>query len=345
MPPFEFQQATSSQRQPRLSARYDRTRYFAHHKRDPEREAGPVITSRDRLLLRLVHGYRVLDTKTLGLLSHFDTDESTFNRRLRKLWRTGFLDRCAEAEYLKFKHIEPCLVWALGPRGYEVLAVDPDLKLPLDHRRQNLRMTQKNVEIKPSTLLHDLGNNKARACIELGAEEHPFLRLVYWKSRPEDITFKVQVPEHQLRLLQSSQKMISVRPDGSFCLQHITESEPNRAHYFWEWDRGSADLTRWLLKKGFGYGELWRTGLCSRLRGFNFFNILNIAQTEARRDNMRKAVEKWLQKAKQQGFEYPPSLWLFAEAKHFRTEAPRAALEERIWFSVGQEKPVSLLEV
>jgi hypothetical protein len=340
---FDFQHAESAQ--PRVHAWYDRNRYFAHHKKDAH-PVQPVYTPRDNLLLKILLSYRVLDSKSLFLLARFDADKSAFYRRCRKLFRAGILDRCEQADYLNYRHLEPGVVWALGPEGYKLLSQDPDLNLPLDHRRQDERWTQKNTEIKPSNLLHDLTSNRGRAAIELATYAHPRVRLLYWQSRPEDLAFKVPVPERQISLLKIPQKVVTVKPDGSFGLHHITEQEPNQAHFYWEWDRGSTELDgRWLWKKGFGYGELYRTGLCSRLRGFNFFNALNIAPSETRRENMRKTVDSWLHKAKHQGFEYPPNLWLFSEAQHFRVDEPRAAVEARIWWSVGEEKPVSLLEV
>jgi len=356
---FDFDTADSAQPQTKVHALFNRTRAFGHAKRKEWPEPAIQLQEDDKALLALVHRYRILDTKTLRQLVRVlvkgesaqetvkltpsgtasKAAEVAFATRLRQLWRSYHLDRPPEQLYLKITGVEPHLLWALGRKGYELLA--PELALAVDHYRAR-RMTQKNSEIKASTLAHDLGSNKARACIELATHGHALVRLIYWST--QGTKFTLIPPEHQLRLFKAaSEKRLTVVPDGLYGLEHLNEPPPNRAHFYWEFDNGTTPLPRWTLKKGLGYGEYFRQGLCSRQRAFKSFTVLLVAPTPARKESMRTSIARWLQDARHAGSEYPPNLWWFTDRTQYTLDRPASVLAP-IWQTASGEERHSLLE-
>ena len=355
---FDFDTAESAQPLTKVHALFNRTRAFGHAKGKAWPEPAIQLQDDDKALLALVHRYRVLDTKTLRHLwrvlvkgapaqetvkltpsgTASKAQEVAFAKRLRQLWRGHYLDRPPEQLYLKITGVEPHLLWALGRKGHALIA--PELALSSDHY-QARRMTQKNSEIKASTLAHDLGSNKARACIELATHGHALVRLIYWST--QGIKFTLIPPEHQLRLFKAAQeKRLTVVPDGLFGLEHLNEPSPNRAHFYWEFDRGTTPLPRWTLKKGLGYGQFFSQGLCARQRAFNSFTVLLVAPTPARKESMRKSIARWLQDAQHAGAVYPPNLWWFTDRTQYTLDRPASVLEP-IWQTINGDVH-SLLE-
>ncbi len=302
-----------------------------------------MLQERDWATLTILHRYRVLDTATLRKLLNAtqppdkQVGELKFQRRLRLLWRHGeYLERPREALYLKITGQENHLLWAIGRRGYEVLA--PKLGLPLDNY-QARRQKQLNADIKAATLAHNLGLNKFRACIELATTDHPALTLLTWSS--QNLKATLTPPAHQLTLFKVPEKTLALIPDGLLGLAHSTEPPPNRSFYFIEYDNGTSPLSRFVLKKGLGYAEYHRQDLSSKLRGFKTFNVLIIAPTPTRRDNLRVAIATWLTHAKHNGTTYP-DLWLFSDKTRYDLDHPETILGP-IWQTVEGEVH-SLLE-
>ncbi len=326
---------------PKLPALFDRTRHFHHAKHTQPRELS--LQERDWATLTILHRYRVLDTATWRKLVNAtqppekQVGELKFQRRLRLLWRAAYLERPKEALYLKLIGQENHLLWAAGRRGYEVLA--PKLGLPLDNY-QARRQKQLNADIKTPTLAHNLGLNKFRACIELATTTHPALKLLTWSG--QNLKATLTPPSHQLTLFKVPEKTLALIPDGLLGLEHSTEPPPNRSFYFIEYDNGTTPLTRWTYKKGLGYAEYHRQDLSSKLRGFKTFNVLIIAPTPTRKDNLRAAIANWLAHAKHNGTTYP-DLWLFSDKTLYDLESPQSVLGP-IWQSATSEEKRSLLD-
>lgn len=326
---------------PKLHALFDRTRHFRHAKHLQAREL--LLQERDWATLTILQSYRVLDTATLRKLvnntqsEEHQVNELKFQRRLRMLWRAEYLERPREALYLKLIGQEKCLLWALGRKGYAALA--PKLGLSLDNY-QARRHKQLNEDIKAQTLAHNLGLNKFRACIELATTNHPTVKLLSWSH--QNLKAMITPPQHQLTLFKVPEKTLALIPDGLLALEHITEPPPNRSFHFIEYDNSTTPLTRWTYKKGLGYAEYHRQDLQSKLRGLKTFNILIIAPTPTRKDNLREAIANWLAHAKHKGTTYP-DLWLFADKTMYDLEQPQSVLGT-IWQAATSDEKRSLLD-
>lgn len=315
-------------RSPKL---YDRQQWFRHAKRKKVTE--PLITPRDARLLLLLYAYRVLTTDLIARLLSFQGHESTLQRRLRVLFKAGFIDRCQEGEYLRFVKREKCVVYGLGKRGYEYLAhAHPELDLATDNRQAS-RLLQMNREIRAMTLAHDLGVNRFRAAVDVSLHQAAGARLIFWRTH--GIAFKVKAEERQLRLFKvKDTKLVSVIPDGLFGVEHTTEpAGDNRAYFYLEYDRGTVPLKRWGLKKCFAYAR-YAQGQCSRERGFATFQTLNIAPTQERMAHMQAFLVSFLEEAQRRKESYEEDMWLFTHTGRYDPARPDTVLDA-IWETVS----------
>ncbi len=321
---------------------FDRTRHFRHAKH-PTLHPQLLLQERDWHILETVQRYRVIDTNTLGkLLSHQGSDDALI-KRLRKLWRAEYLDRPKEALYLRLIGQEPCLLWAIARKGYAALA--PRLGLPLDNY-QARRQKQLNDDIKAATLAHNLSLNKFRAAIELATRAHDQIRLVFWNQHQLK-KISVTPPQPQLTLFNVPEHTVTLIPDALFALEFFHEPSPHnpaekaKAHFYVEYDNATTPLSRFVLKKGLGYGQHFSTDLSAR--AFKFFQVLIVASTPTRKDNLRAAIATWLAQAKHKGTAYPETLWLFSDKTMYDLESPQSVLGS-IWQSATSAETRSLLD-
>lgn len=283
-----------------------------------------------------MYEYRVIDTDTLKKLIDHQASDFTLWRRLRGLFRKSYLDRPREAAYLRFLGEEKCLLWAIGRRGYEALA--PRLGLPLNRARKQPEL---NSTIRASTLAHNLGLNKFRACIEISTRAHDKVSLHFWKQRTLK-TISVTPPEPQLRLFHTPEKTITLLPDALFALHFHQSPPPNKAHWFVEWDNGTTPTRRWTLKKGLGYAVYFSKNLSQEDYGFGTFQVLIVAPSPQRKESLRQAIRDFLEETKRRGTCYP-DLWLFTDRGMYSLDEPLSVLDT-IWQTATSDQKRSLLD-
>jgi hypothetical protein len=294
-----------------LPALYDRNYRFSHARSDSKPALVGRLTPRDRLIVRTAFDFRALSTSLLhqAVSREFPTSKSAFWRVLRRLWRSGYLDRIPEV-YLRVIGVESNVLWAIGPNGYELLA--PELGLPVERAR---RVTAWNVSLAPWFLRHRLDTNAF------------VIGLLCALHRHEQVRVQLQPPE----LLEIGEAVVI--PDARLDLVH----EDGIARFMVEVDEATTPVARWLRSKAWGYSEYWRAHPTEP------FVVLTIAPTPGRRDRLRTAVARFLNEAAAKGTTYPAELWAFTDRTLYDDE-PASILAD-IWYGVRGMQRRSLLDL
>jgi Replication-relaxation len=286
---------------------YNPAQWCRHARQRPD-TVNVVLTPRDRTILALLDFYKVLSTRQLLALlnlSHM-TSRSALYRRLRQLWRARVLSRPRIAGLLlRMTQETPDLVWSLGPKGRLALGLPPEryAKHPRDE------------ELSFLFARHQFHLAEFLSAVVLACHQHARVRLAL--ERPQQWTVQDVV----------------VIPDGQFALTHLDGS--GTARFAVELDQGSVPLNRWIVSKGWGYAEYYRTHQQP-------FVVLVIAPTPGRRDTLRGKVARFLAEAAAKGTFYPEALWAFTDRAAYDPARPETLLAP-IWLPARAGKPVSIL--
>jgi hypothetical protein len=304
-----------------------------HFRREPK--GGLVLQERDVRILELVHEHRFLSAHDLSRLLRHPGSAWAFQRMLRRLFDHRFLDRPPSQLILRFTGQERYLIYALGPRGAQVMA--ERYGLAMDPRR----FGQKNAEVGDLYLRHTLGLGRFRICLTLaiphsapheGTPDHSRPYLLPWKQGDE---LKAKV---WLQGPSGRKDPWTLMPDAFVGVQK-PKPAPNRSFFFIEYQRTTPSPQRFARAKGEAYLAFWRQGKHEERLGVKGFKVLIIAQTERKQETLRAILREWLEARPN-----PPwGLWLFTCEGRYDLERPETILDP-IWKTAHEERLISLLE-
>lgn len=304
-----------------------------HFRREPK--GGLVLQERDVRILELVHEHRFLSTRDLSRLLRHPGSAQALQARLQKLFDQALLDRPPSQLVLRFTGQERHLIYALGPRGAQVMA--ERYGLPMEPRR----FGQKNAEVGDLYLRHTLGLGRFRICMRLaiphsapreGTPDHAQPCLLPWKQGDE---LKAKV---WLQGPSGRKERWTLMPDAFVGIQK-PKPPPNRSFFFIEYQRTTPNPRRFARAKGEAYLAFWRQGKHEELLDVKGFKVLVIAQTERKQETLRTIIREWLETEPNSS----RGLWLFTCEGRYELERPEAILGP-IWKTAHEERFVSILE-
>lgn len=266
-----------------------------------------------------VYCNRVMDAKSIYTLFP-NRSAQVLSRRLNAL-RKGkqpFLHRLAQApNRLRIRNGSEPQAYALAPLGAKALRLHRSVEIPADHR-----WTQKNRELRPGTIQHDLATSRFlaqlyRDCLEAGEG----VRMIY---QPE---FQVQPKTTSRGGLQNTLRTKinnwhgyrgeeGTAPDRIFAIT----ANGRRQYFFLEMDAGTETIVPgerrlkqpsfWrdtsLLRKFVIYASAFENRAHQSVFDIPVFRVLTITTTPGRAEAMREACSTHLKKVK-------PGLFLFGD--------------------------------
>ena len=295
---------------------------------DPE----PVIRLQEDDLEILWHVYcnRVIDAQSIYLLLSSRSVQG-LSRRLNKL-RKGpapFLHRLAQApNRLAQRNGSNPQAYALARRGADALRRFRGIDIPPQ------RWTQKNRELRPSTIHHDLATSRLMARLRWDAAATEGVELRYQQEIEGKLASRV-TPRGGLKNTLRT-KIVrwpggageqGTAPDRIF---ELTASG-RRHHFFLEMDAGTETIAPgahrlrspsfWrdtsLLRKFVVYASAFETKAHQEQFGINVFRTLVVTTSPSRMEAMQAACQEYLGHVR-------PGLFLFAHRDIFEHPRPAA---------------------
>lgn len=253
----------------------------------PARKEGvrPPTTERERKIMLALYQLRILTIEQIEILTGWTS--GTRYERLRELWGNDYMDR-PEIQRQLFSHADkrPTLI-ALGQEGAKWL----DVEYEHVHFPEKVGWTSKNKDLKSgNTMLHKIGTNDAVIYSERDIHAVPEWRFIHrdevWQTSP-NFNVRVQDPfklRTSFRWVDGETIRRSTIPDYSFAVKGLADGRTLSGLHFLEYDRDTESLFKkehrqsCILKKLFGYTDVYEKGLHTDLYGYKNFRVLFVVE-------------------------------------------------------------------
>lgn len=225
-----------------------------------------VITARDMELFEIVHRHGVMTRKNIQLYFGWDC-VSDVNRRLRKLFDAGYLDR----RFLPRAFGPTQAVYMVGNEGAKVLNEAANLSAKTVNRR---RYRYKNMS--DSLLRHELLISDFACILKASFTRYPDCGFQDWRSDDEVIGC--------CNIIEGGAD-IELKPDayGSY---HLHKTLFN---FFLEADLSTEPLSR-ILKKVELYRSFKASGLFTRAFGRRAFRLFFVTTSKVRAEKINQNI-------------------------------------------------------
>ena len=280
------------------------------------------LQERDRDILQLAYGYRLLTSQHFQLL--IEGSKQKLLRRLQKLFKHHYLDRIQRPGNLP-------MVYGLANGGADELA-----RLGLIERGK-IDWADKNRHLAEHFVAHTLMVSDIRCLITVALRAVPDITLQSWINEGE--------LKHDV-LLEGSQKrkiVAHIIPDGSFILEKPRPGggKPLQAHFFLEADRGTEAGSSKFREKVEAYWVFGQEGDYEQTYHRKSFVILVVCRGEKRRDNLRRITQGVSGNPQDAGL----AMFRFASATDYTLDDPSTILKS-IWLTArkGDDTLHGLLE-
>jgi hypothetical protein len=229
------------------------------------------LTSRDRLILRLVHQHRFLRSSHIVAIT--SGSRQTVLRRLQLLYHHGYLERprCQIDYYHSGGSRE--IAYGLGSKGATALKQE-GVSVRDD-------WSEKNRAVKRMFLEHALMVSDFMVAVEASCREKGVKLLT-----PVDLGWQ-QPLRWRARLRSGS--TLPIVPDRAFTLEHQDRAgQLVRTCFFLEADRGTMPVKRKNLsqtsmyRKFLAYEATWNRGLHQKMFGIGRFRVLTVTTAPKR---------------------------------------------------------------
>jgi hypothetical protein len=261
------------------------------------------LQDRDRLIISLVHDYRLIPSgHILRLISGSDQKK---RRRLQALFHGSYIDRIGLGNNEE-------IGYALANRGADVLADMGKIE------RGRTDWSQKNRQLTERFIAHTLMRTDFRAVLTLALREMP------------DISIQLWLPDGMLRdEVIVDYRKAPVVPDDYF----ILERRGNTAHSFNEADQSTMTGRRF-ARKIKAYATWQREGKSRAKLDAEFFRVLTLTKSRERRDNLCKIAQDVCRRE-----EDPNTSWLFwfGSETDYSIDNPASVLDA-IWRVPADDK-------
>jgi len=289
------------------------------------------LKRQDYKILDLIDRYRFLDSEMLYKLLPLDFpdySQDAIKHRLHRLWLAGYLERPAEQIVLAVRNEQRYLIYCLSKEGSDLLRE----KLG----KPKVRWKEKQEKASYKMIEHTLEIARFRLAIELTKK----FEIPFWlgdKEFAKRVTFPInnRVQEELVRRYKrgiGEEISLVIQPDSFFCLKG-----DSLKFYALEWDRGTLQLERVLLKFLIYYKilkHLKETGETIPVEGYQIrdFRLLVVCPNQPRLRHLlegAKAVDEkgigyggfWFTLRDQFSFREPESIlrkiWLNPRGQRF----------------------------
>jgi hypothetical protein len=287
-------------------------RYRRHRHRKP----AFALQERDRQIIRLVAGHRVIASEDIQLL--VAGSNQVILRRLQKLFHAGYLDRPRSQR----QRPNGPMVYALGPNGAALHAAESGQRCA--------DWSEKNRQLGFLHLEHALMVSRFQTALQFTLRTNANAVLERWL--PDGV-----VRDHVIVERENGAERVPIAPDAFFTIKLVNEPDGrNRVHVFLEADRGTMTAARFLRKLE-GYWHWWRSGRPERY-GIRNFQVATVTRTKERAASLCE-VAKEVDAPQNRGLR----MFLFATEADY-LPANRASVLESIWRTPAGEGGQSLLE-
>jgi len=222
------------------------------------------ITPRDVEIIKAVHSYRFLSTSQIK--RRFFRSKSKADRRLRRLFDYGFLDRIQ----LPVTQGRGELLYALWKQGTHLLAER------LDKTLEEIGWRPKMNKLNPYHLKHELNLNQFRFTLEEAAVTNNEYSILLWKQGAD-----LRSPQSRFKPLLKfywRRSAVILIPDALFALK----GPKGRAFFFLEIDRATETKPTIFRKKMAHYSAYYKSGTFSKQFSHKKFRVLTVTISQRR---------------------------------------------------------------
>jgi hypothetical protein len=233
----------------------------------PQTPSRGIITDRDPDIIEVVLRYRFSPTSELVRL--VGGNEDVVQRRLRKLWEWGFINRFAfpgirtHSEFIYYLDSQASLDLLSERRGLEI---HRQMREELQNNREKdyASAATRGQHMQLGFLKHALMISRMHFLLEMGCRKSAGrIELATWSQGAELARRKVELPKvasarHGNQYVweeRDETERVPVEPDALFSLRFTDRPEEQLAHFFFEADRGTMVASD-MLKKLRGYYHL-----------------------------------------------------------------------------------------
>ncbi|MGB7290942.1 MAG: replication-relaxation family protein [Thermodesulfobacteriota bacterium] len=230
------------------------------------------LSPRDVEILKSVHMYRFLTSTQLTKM--FFKSKSFADRRLRKLYDHGFLDRIQQP----VTEGKGELLYSLWTEGARVLS------RKLKKSREELGWSKSKNRVRWEFLEHELEIGRFKLALEEACKNRSGYSLIEWRNKEElkfrkgNVAFGEKIRHHG--------RKISLIPDAYFVLN----TPKGKAHFFLEVDRYTVSASKVFKEKIKGYKMYFERGLFQERFGAKNFRVLTVTTNSTRLKSLIKAV-------------------------------------------------------
>jgi hypothetical protein len=221
----------------------------------PETPSRGIVTERDPDIIEAVLRYRFSPTSELVCL--VGGNEDVVQRRLRKLWEWGFINRFAfpglrtHSEFIYYLDSPASLDLLSERRGLEI---HPQMREELQNNREKdyASAATRGQHMQLGFLKHALMISRMHFLLEMGCRKSAGrIELASWSQGAPLARRKVELPK-----VTSTRQGNRYEPDALFSLRFSDRpAEEQLVHFFFEADRGTMVASD-MLKKLRGYYHL-----------------------------------------------------------------------------------------
>lgn len=222
------------------------------------------LSPRDLEILRSLYTYRFLTSTQLAKM--FFSSKSFADRRLRKLYDHGFLDRIQRP----VTEGKSELLYSLWTEGARVLSKK------LNMSRQELGWSKSKNRVRGEFLEHELEVTQFRLAIEEACKDNEGYSLMEWRNK-EELKFKKGNISYGEKVRERGKNIILI-PDAYFVLR----TPKGIAHFFLEIDRYTETASKVFRRKMVGYKVYLERGLFRDRFGGKNFRVLTITTNNTR---------------------------------------------------------------
>ncbi|MGH7890273.1 MAG: replication-relaxation family protein, partial [Thermodesulfobacteriota bacterium] len=232
------------------------------------------LNPRDIEVLKSVYTYRFLTSTQLTKM--FFTSKSFADRRLRKLYDHGFLDRI-QRPVTEGK----CeLLYALWTEGARVLS------RKLKTSREELGWSKSKNKVGGEFLEHELEVTRFRLALEEACKNTDGYSLKEWRNK-EELKLKKGSISYGEKIRERRKNIILI-PDAYFVLN----TPKGIAHFFLEIDRYTETASKVFRRKMNGYKIYLERGLFRERFGGKNFRVLSVTTNNTRLTSIVKVTSE-----------------------------------------------------
>lgn len=232
------------------------------------------LSPRDMDILKSVYTYRFLTSTQLTKM--FFTSKSFADRRLRRLYDHGFLDRIQRP----VTEGKSELLYALWTEGARFLSRKFQIS------KEELGWSKSKNRVGGEFLEHELEVTRFRLTLEEAFKHNPSYSLKEWRNK-EELKLKKGSISYGEKIRERGKSIVLI-PDAYFVLH----TPKGTAHFFLEIDRYTETASKVFKRKMKGYRMYFERGLFRDRFGGRNFRVLTVTTNGTRLKSITKVTRE-----------------------------------------------------